>query len=899
MKQLFTALLILIITKLSFAQNQVPKIVEGDILVRIYEEANLPKIIQDLQKVNGQQTRLHILRELSTDLKIWQLHFDASLVSHETMLNAIQAHNLVQDAQLNRIIKKRVTVPNDPNFANQWQYVNTGAGGGLLDADIDADLAWDITTGGITALGDTIVVCVIDDGLDLTHADMAANRWYNHHEIPGNNIDDDGNGYVDDYRGWDADANDDDITGGTFGGGHGTPVAGIVGAKGNNGIGVTGVNWDVKLMIVVGGGNEAQAIAAYSYPLAMRKLYNQTGGQRGAFVVSTNASWGIDFAQASSAPLWCAMYDTLGAYGVLNAGATTNSNTNVDVSGDLPTTCPSDYLIAVTNMNRSDQKVTNAGYGAVSIDLGAPGENAYTVAKPNTYGGFGGTSGATPHVAGAIALLYAAPCPRFAMLAKVDPAGTAAAVRDFILQGVDTIPALVGITTTGGRLNLHNSLQLLMQSGCVLSGCYEPFGMQASNVTGTSATINWVGVSDATMGYLFRYREQGDTTWLQGTTLDTFLNISGLTACTNYQFQVASDCDTVIGNYANIFTFKTGNCCLAPNNINIDSIGLDLAQFSWNTDPNVISYDLEYQLQGDTVWTIVSTSSNTLTLNNLDTCANYQLRIISNCAVNVNNVYSAIINFRTQGCGNCEDLIYCVSKGNDASYEWISNVTVKSINNSSGTDNGYGAYTNNSTTFYRYHSYPIDLTLDVAPNPTANWRWKVWIDFNQDANFDPVTELVYDSNPITGLTFTTSDTISVPGTAMLGNTRMRVSMKWGSSAFDGCSQFSYGEVEDYCVVIADDPTSIVPTNESISSFAVFPNPVSDLVNIQIENNTNATNATLALIDVTGRQLLQESISLHNGQNISTLNIADLPKAVYWIRLQIEGEKGYFVEKIVK
>src|SRR5690606_36199811 len=144
-----------------------------------------------------------------------------------------------------------------------------------------------------------------------------------YHEIPNNGIDDDGNGYVDDFLGWDADAADDDITGGTFGGGHGTPVAGIVGAKGNNGIGVTGVNWNVKLMIVVGGGNEAQAIAAYSYPLSLRKLYNQTGGQRGAFVVSTNASWGIDFTQASTAPLWCAMYDTLGAYGILNAGATT------------------------------------------------------------------------------------------------------------------------------------------------------------------------------------------------------------------------------------------------------------------------------------------------------------------------------------------------------------------------------------------------------------------------------------------------------------------------------------------------------------------------------------------------------------------------------------------------
>lgn len=893
------SLLLLLLNNPNFAQNQQPAIVEGDILIRVYEENNLPKIIQDLQKVKGQNTRLHIKRQLSTHLKIWQLQFDYTSLSHEEMLDAVRIHRLVQDAQLNRILEKRVTVPNDPNFGNQWQYVNTGGGGGVVDADIDADLAWDITTGGITALGDTIVVCVIDDGLDLSHTDIAPNRWYNHHEIPNNGIDDDGNGFVDDYNGWDADLGNDNITGGTFGGGHGTPVAGIIGAKGNNGIGVTGVNWDVKLMIVVGGGNEAQAIAAYEYPLTMRKLYNQTNGQQGAFVVSTNASWGINGAPASSAPVWCAMYDTLGVYGVLSAAATANANTNVDVSGDLPTSCPSDYLISVTNMNRSDQKITNAGYGLVTIDVGAPGENAYTVAKPNTYGAFGGTSGASPHVAGAIALLYAAPCPRLAMLAKADPQAAAAMVRDFILQGIDTIPTLVGITTTAGRLNIHNSLQLAMQSGCDLSGCYEPFGMQASNVTGNGATLTWVGVPDATMGYLYRYRENGDTAWTQGTTMDTFLNISGLTACTVYQFQVASDCDTVIGNYANIFSFQTSNCCLAPNAINTDSLASTTAIFSWNADVNVISYEIEYRLVGAGTWTNTATSSNTITLTGLDSCADYELRIISTCAVNVNNLYSPTINFRTKGCGNCEDLIYCASGGGNVDYEWVSNVTLGTINHNSGADGGYAAYVTQSTQLFRYHSYPLSLTLDTGSSPNASWRWKVWIDFDQNGVFDAANELVYDSNPINTQTYTVNDTILIPGTASVGNTRMRVSMKWGSSQADPCTLYSYGETEDYCVTIADDPTGLIQKEPSSTNFFVYPNPVLDDVHIQIVTTENNDTGVLRLIDVTGRCLLEKTVNLELGNNYTNLSTTELPKGIYLITLQTNNASNYFVKKIVK
>lgn len=884
MKYIFLPLLLLLSLSLHAQQ---PEIVKGDLLIQVADEKALLQIIDELQQLNGQPTRLHIGRQLSPIMGIWQLHFDYSRHSHEQMLEKLQMHPACRAAQLNRVLKKRVTTPNDPNFGQQWQYINNGASGGVVDADIDADLAWDITTGGLTALGDTIVACIIDDGLDLSHADMAANRWYNWNEIPNNGIDDDNNGYVDDYRGWDAYDADDDISGGTIGGGHGTPVAGIVGAKGNNGIGVSGVNWNVKLMIVVGGGDEAQAIAGYNYPLVMRRLYNQTAGQRGAFVVCTNASWGVDNALASSAPLWCAMYDTLGAVGILNAGATANANTNVDVQGDLPTHCPSDYLVAVTNMSRADQKITSAGYGLLSVDLGAPGESAYTVAKPNSYAAFGGTSGATPHVAGTIALLYSVPCPRLALRARTDPAATAALMKSFILQGVDTLPGLQGITVSGGRLNLNKTLLLAMQSGCALSGCYQPFGLTSNNISDSSALLAWVGVPDATMGYLLRYREVGSSTWIDMMTTDTFLNISGLAACTNYEWQLAGDCDTTISSFSNIYSFRTANCCLAPTSINIDSIGTNLASFSWNLDANVISYTLEYRVEGDTVWMALNTNLNSFSLNNLDSCTNYELRIISTCAVNINNNYSQIITFRTRGCGNCIDLNYCAALGDDSSYEWITSVALNNLLSTSGDDNGYGDYTNRSTDLYRGHGFSIDLDMNTAPSPSPNWRWKVWIDYNQDGTFDNTTELVYNSGAITTVTLSANGNIQIPTAIPVGSTRMRVGMKWGSSDFTACTNFSYGEVEDYCVNIMDDPSALTIAPAAPQLFA-YPNPSNDLLNISYGTGEDVF---YTIYDLTGRSLKTGLIK--NG--FEQVDISLLNAGMYILKL--DANKGQV--KVVK
>jgi len=334
--------------------------------------------------------------------------------------------------------------PNDPGYLNQADMNLIGMPG-----------AWDVTTGGLTSRGDSIVVAVIDAGFQTTHEDLVDNLWYNRLEIPGDGVDNDGNGYTDDYLG------DNVVTGNDQHNvnSHGTSVCGVIGARGNNGKGVTGINWRVKVMPVSGADFESQVILSYQYIIDMRKLYRQSDGAKGAFVVAANLSGGINNAWADDHPLWCEMYDKLGAEGILGICAAPNNDISVDVEGDMPTTCTSPYMIAVTNVDLTDAIVGNAGFGEQSIDIGAPGHGTLTIASGNQYKEFPGTSSATPHVAGLVALMYATDCPAFLDGLDADPAIVAARVRDVIFQTGKANNSLRDITATGRRIQADDALR--------------------------------------------------------------------------------------------------------------------------------------------------------------------------------------------------------------------------------------------------------------------------------------------------------------------------------------------------------------------------------------------------------------------------------------------------------
>ena len=858
------------------AQEASHTYVSGEIILQLAKPNAIVQMAKDLETVNGKKSNVKIIGELSDVAHIWHIGYDPQSVSDNEMLLAVKLNKNVREAQFNHYVELR-SVPNDPQYNQQWQYDNNGSNGGTPDADIDAPEAWDITTGGITADGDTIVVAIVDDGVNLNHPDLQGNLWKNYAEIPGNGIDDDGNGYIDDFNGWNSEGNNGTITGGS----HGTPVAGIVGAKGNNGIGVAGVNWDVKLMIIRGSsGNEATVVAAYGYALKMRKLYNQTNGAEGAFVVATNSSFGVNNGNPVNYPLWCAMYDSMGVAGIISAGATANANLNVDVAGDLPTTCSSDYLLSVTNVGRNDNKVAQAGYGATTIDMGSFGEATYTLTQ-SAYGGFGGTSGATPHVAGTAALMYSVPCPEFIQFAKSDPAAATLQIKEWIMESGDVNASLAGITVSGKRLNAFNAVSEVLNN---CGACPLPGGVSSSNIKVDSATIAW-NVSSATTQYILQYREVGSSTWLEQITSTSPTKLGGLLPCTNYQYRLRSVCNADSSSgYTNIRTFKTDGCCEPPLSTSISGLTENNVQINWPTITAAISYNFRYRAEGSSTCIDVNGITNPAqTLNGLTLCTRYEYQIATTCIAGITD-YGALYTFKTKGCGACEELNYCQSFA-VSEYLYIDKVQIGNIDNTSGDNLGYETFVSEDFAWLMVDS-ASNITLTPAfPMFPLTANWKVWVDWNQNGVFE-ASELAVTASGGGSLT----RAITPPQTAATGITRMRIAVAGLGSPVE-CGDGEYGEIEDYCVRIKARAFTGIDDAYTNSSIVIFPNPASNIVHIQMGGEKYNK---VELMDISGKTI--QSISLQTSTEIVQMNIENVSNGIYWVRLS--GDQHSVTKKVV-
>ncbi len=332
--------------------------------------------------------------------------------------------------------------PNDPRYTDQWPLPL-----------IQADLAWNEVEHGFTADGKEIVIAIVDSRIDIEHEDFINNIWFNQGEIPDDGIDNDGNSYIDDFAGLNTNNNTDNHQFGS----HGTKVAGIIGAEADNGLGIAGINWNIKLMILSGVDDVANILEAYEYIIDQRKRYNETNGEEGAFVVATNFSGGVPMVFPTQFPSWCSLYEDMGREGILSVASADNEDYDVDILGDMPTTCNSDYLITVTSTTRNDTKTSNAAFGQEHVDLGAPGADTFSTLPEGGYGNFNGTSAAAPHVAGAIGLLYTAECEALTSLIESAPSDAALMIKSSILENVVPLIDLNQRTVSNGRLDIFNA----------------------------------------------------------------------------------------------------------------------------------------------------------------------------------------------------------------------------------------------------------------------------------------------------------------------------------------------------------------------------------------------------------------------------------------------------------
>lgn len=389
--------------------------------------------------------------------------------------------------------------PNDPSFNQLWGMKNVGqndssGSAGVAGADIGAAKAWAMAKG-----NKKIVVAVIDTGVDYTHPDLKDNIFRNEAECgPGdNNVDDDGNGFIDDCRGWNfagvstKDPMDDNE--------HGTHVSGTIGARGNDGVGVVGVNWEtsilpVKFLSGEGSGTLDDAIKAIQYATKM-----------GAHVM--NNSWGGGgYTQSMKDAI-----EEAKSKGLLFIAAAGNDGDDSDSYPHYPASYEVDNVIAVAATTNRDALASFSTYGKRTVHIAAPGHRILSSVPHNGYDSFSGTSMATPHVAGAAALVWGA-----------NTGLTYAEVKDRLLRSRDPIPSLARKTVVGGRLNVYNAL----------IGHYPPSNEPDENA--------WASIDlDAPIASEHPYKDGANNTWtIEGPADAKFIRvvIAKMDSEANYDF---------------------------------------------------------------------------------------------------------------------------------------------------------------------------------------------------------------------------------------------------------------------------------------------------------------------------------------------------------------------------
>lgn len=383
-------------------------------------------------------------------------------------------------------------VSNDPYYttsSRMWGMysddspASVGGAGTTNSFGSQAEEAWDAGYIG----SDNVYVGIIDEGFEYAHPDLADNAWTNPFDAP-DGVDNDGNGYIDDIHGWDFFSNDNSVYDGT-GDDHGTHVAGTIGASGGNGTGVAGVNWNVTMIstkfLGPTGGSTSGAVLALDYLTDMKVRH-------GINIVATNNSWGGGgYSQALLDAITRAANQ-----GILFIAAAGNSNTNNDTTASYPSNYSTvsgagyEAVVAVAAIDSAGSRASFSSYGATTVDIGAPGVGINSTLPTGTYGSYSGTSMATPHVTGAVALYAAA-----------NPSATASQIRTALLNTATPTASMNGITTTGGRLNVSALMGAVPTPSLAINNVSVTEGNSGTTTATFTVTLSIASASEVTVNF--------------------------------------------------------------------------------------------------------------------------------------------------------------------------------------------------------------------------------------------------------------------------------------------------------------------------------------------------------------------------------------------------------------
>lgn len=432
----------------------------------------------------------------------------------------------------------------------------------------------------------------------------------------------------------------------------------------------------------------------------------------------------------------------------------------------------------------------------------------------------------------------------------------------------------LGFGPQPGALLLNN----FNNATCLVgSAAGTPTGLNTTGITANAATLNWNTVNGATQ-YAVEYKLSSAATFTPyGIVSTNSALLNGLTASTSYDWRVNADCSP----FATPLTFTTSALagCDTAVGMYVTNLTSSSARVNWSAYAAAAKYRIRYRPAGTTTWTIKLTNNAFYVLSGLSPVTTYQYQVGVKCGATWKK-YSKTKTFKT--LSNTPPTNYCASNGTNQSYEYIDNVTIGAINNTSGSNAGYGDYTNLSTVVNSNGTYAISVGLFKASTTDIEYV-NAWIDYNRDGDFDDAGELAFSAN---GTQNVFTGNILTPALANFGQTRMRVSMQFGSAP-PTCGTYTWGEVEDYIIDMQSPSPRIMAESDveiDMPLISVVPNPAKDI--IQVISDVEFDAMQIEILDIRGKVVLSQKISAAN----SNINITSLSQGIYVVKVSdADGE----------